>query len=95
MIEAADEDLTRPTPAALELIPDNPQHLDDVIEAFWALSRARRVVTGPECAYILPITPADAFVMAQEIGWDGMDFLRVIQPADALYVEEMNRRKAT
>jgi hypothetical protein len=92
--ELAEENPDRPLPAALLLQPEIPEHLECVIEAFQMLSRCRPIALGMQ-AMLLPIPVSEAFVMADAIGWDRLEFLRVIEPADALYVDEMNRRKAT
>lgn len=95
MSDLADEDLDRPTPDALDAQPDLPAHLGRILDAFWMLSRSRRVIVGMESSIILPIEVSEALAMAGALEWDALDFLRVIRPADDLYVEQMNRRKAS
>jgi len=48
---------------------------------------------GFGAAIFLPIPISEALAMAKALGWPPLDFLRVIADADALYVEQVNRRK--
>ena len=53
------------------------------------LSRARPIGVGMAAVH-LPIPVADAIAMAEAVGWAPLDFLRVIGPADDLYVATKN-----
>jgi hypothetical protein len=88
--DLADEDPDR-IPAALLLKPELPEYLGHVYEAFMTLSRSRPLAVGMAGGIWLPIQTSEAIAMANAIGWEPIDFLRVIADADALYVEQINR----
>lgn len=56
------------------------------------LSRSRPLAVGFSTAIPLPIRITDAIAMAETIGWDPLDFLRVIRDADDLYIERASSR---
>lgn len=80
-------------PSAIEEKPELPEWLEPVLEAFLALSRSRPAAVGMGGVIFLPIPASEAIAMANAIGWPPLDFLRVIADADALYVEQINKRK--
>lgn len=89
------EDDPERIPAALLEKPELPEHLGDVFEAIQALNRSRPVALGIGGGLFQPIPVRDALAMASAIGWPPLDFLRVIGPADDLYVERLNQRNRT
>lgn len=82
-------------PAALLERPEIAPHLETALEALQMLNRARPFAVGMAGAVFQPVPVKDALAMAEAIGWPPLDFLRVIEPADALYVERLNQRKGT
>lgn len=53
------------------------------------------MAVGMVGAVALPIPPTEAIAVAAIIGWEPLDFLRVIAEADDLYVERVNQRNRT
>lgn len=81
-------------PQALAMKPDLPKHLEIVREAFWLLSRQRGYQVGMGGLAVQPLTIVDCLALAATLGIDGIYFLRVIGPADGLYIETVNARSA-
>lgn len=88
-----DDDPDRPTPAAIAAKPELPEHLEPVLEAFHILSKSRPIAAGFGGIIFQPIPASEALAVAETLGWPGLDFLRVIAPADALYVGRVNNQQ--
>ncbi len=80
-------------PAAILEKPILLPHLEPVWEAFLILNSTRDVFASLEGVIVQRIKPSEAAIVAATIGWETLDFLRVIAPADELYVEAINHRK--
>ena len=94
-LEQMAEESTDRIPTALLEQPEIDEHLAHAWEAFKLLSATRDISVGMDGVIVQRIKATEAAAMADAIGWPVLDFLRVITPADALYVETTNSRRAT
>lgn len=87
------EEEGKPVPV-LDTKPDLADYLFPAFEGFLRLSAARAMIGTMAGAFPAPLSIADTFSMADEIGWARLEFLGLCQGMDAVYLDSVSKSHA-